>query len=434
MMANVGGWIAALTALDAAALPSPWLMRLELFLGWSVVLAWVGVMLTSAWPRQVRLALASLLMAWCWVPGPYAPVHWLGLAFQAPSLSTVLLCALVLYTRLFPAEPDGAERSRLANPRGLTLAGLGVVLGWLLLLDALAMLPVELYAWGFSPAATALAFGTALLPWMLSRGIRSVGARQWVAATSVVLFVGLRLPTGNVWDALLDPWLWVALHVYVVKSVWFRRTESAKSAAVLQAEGLSFGYPQRALFTGWSARFAPGVTLVRGGDGSGKTTLLRMLAGELPAHAGHLRVNGTALKEDARAYRQQVFWVDPRSQAFDQMTALDYFSALRSQYPGFDLQAATALADGLLLRPHLEKPLYMLSSGSKRKVWLAAAFASGAAVTLLDEPFAALDKASIAFVMELLREAAGHASRAWVVADYELPGDLALAGVVELGG
>ena len=47
------------------------------------------------------------------------------------------------------------------------------------------------------------------------------------------------------------------------------------------------------------------------------------------------------------------------------------------------------------LTPHLEKPLYMLSTGSKRKVWLAAAFASGAAVTLLDQPFAALDKASV---------------------------------------
>ena len=32
-----------------------------------------------------------------------------------------------------------------------------------------------------------------------------------------------------------------------------------------------------------------------------------------------------------------------------------------------------------------------LSAGTRRKVWLAGAFASGAAVTLLDEPFAALD-------------------------------------------
>jgi hypothetical protein len=29
------------------------------------------------------------------------------------------------------------------------------------------------------------------------------------------LHVVLRLPSGNVWDALLDPWLWIVLHVSV---------------------------------------------------------------------------------------------------------------------------------------------------------------------------------------------------------------------------
>jgi energy-coupling factor transporter ATP-binding protein EcfA2 len=74
----------------------------------------------------------------------------------------------------------------------------------------------------------------------------------------------------------------------------------------------------------------------------------------------------------------------------------------------------------------------MLSTGSKRKVWLAAAFASGAAVTLLDEPFAALDKASINLVLELLQDAAIHATRAWVVADYEAPRGVPLALTISL--
>ena len=74
----------------------------------------------------------------------------------------------------------------------------------------------------------------------------------------------------------------------------------------------------------------------------------------------------------------------------------------------------------------------MLSTGSKRKVWLAAAFASGAPVTLLDEPFAALDQASIGFVMELLQDAAQHPTRAWVLAHYEAPGEVPLAAIIEL--
>ena len=173
--------------------------------------------------------------------------------------------------------------------------------------------------------------------------------------------------------------------------------------------------------------------MLRGGDGSGKTTLLRLLAGELPAHAGHLQVNDVRLADLSVSYRQQVFWADPRSSALDQITPVDYFTSLHRSHPGFDDQLVGELIKGLSLVPHLDKPLYMLSTGSKRKVWLAAAFASGAAVTLLDEPFAALDKASIVFVMELLEKAARHPARAWVLAHYEAPGDVPLAQIIDLG-
>lgn len=201
---------------------------------------------------------------------------------------------------------------------------------------------------------------------------------------------------------------------------------------VLQLDGLCFHYPQRQLFAGLSARIPPGVTLVRGGDGSGKTTLLRLLAGTLPAHSGALQANGVFLKSQAGAYRQQVFWADPQSSAFDQTSPLEYFKSVHRSYPTFDAVLAYELAHGLSLTDHLDKPLYMLSTGSKRKVWLAAAFACGAAVTLLDDPFAALDKNSIAFVMELLHDAAEHPRRAWLLAHYQAPGDVPLALTISL--
>jgi energy-coupling factor transporter ATP-binding protein EcfA2 len=91
------------------------------------------------------------------------------------------------------------------------------------------------------------------------------------------------------------------------------------------------------------------------------------------------------------------------------------------------------LVAGLALTEHRAKRLFMLSTGSRRKVWLATAFASGAAVTLLDDPFAALDKPSIRFVTELLQEAAGHSTRAWVVTGYAAPAGVALAATLDLG-
>lgn len=203
--------------------------------------------------------------------------------------------------------------------------------------------------------------------------------------------------------------------------------------AVLQAKGLCFNYPNHKLFTNVSADILPGVNLIRGGDGRGKTTLLRLLAGVLPAQAGQFQANGVCLQDQPLAYQQQVFWAEPRTDAFDQVTALAYFESLRGRYTGFDDSLLANLVAGLALATHIDKPLYMLSTGSKRKVWLAAAFASGAAVTLLDEPFAALDTTSIGFVLELLDDAADHPARAWLLADYEAPGNVRLASLIDLG-
>ncbi len=204
---------------------------------------------------------------------------------------------------------------------------------------------------------------------------------------------------------------------------------------MLSIEGLSFRYPnpQVEILANWSGEILSGVTLVQGGDGRGKSTLLRLLAGSLPADRGQLRLNGISLKDKPHAYRQQLFWVEPRADTFDQLTPLQYFEAVRDQYPAFDADLIAPQVEGLGLEPHLHKQLFMLSTGSKRKVWLAAAFASGAAVLLLDEPFAALDAPSIAFVKGRLQDISAHAGRAAVIADYEAPGGVPLAGVIDLG-
>jgi ABC-type multidrug transport system ATPase subunit len=202
---------------------------------------------------------------------------------------------------------------------------------------------------------------------------------------------------------------------------------------VLRLDALCFGYAGSELYRGLSADIPPGVTWVGGDESTGKTTLLRLLAGELSLQKGALQVNDILLTEQPRAYRSQVFWVDPRTPAFDALTPQAYWEGARKQFPAFSEALLTDLVDGFALAPHQDKSLYMLSTGTKRKVFLAAAFASGAAVTLLDEPFAALDKASMAMVLELLLDAALHPSRAWVVADYVAPLGVALAATVALG-
>ena len=203
-------------------------------------------------------------------------------------------------------------------------------------------------------------------------------------------------------------------------------------AIVLRAQDLGYAYPQRRLFHQLSFELPAGLSLVRGGDGSGKTTLLRLLAGELPQDGGSLWLQGISLDEQPAAYRAQVFRVDHQASGLDQISPKAYLAALRERYPDFDEAGLPALIDGLGLGPHWQKPMYMLSTGSRRKVGLAAAFAAGAALTLLDEPFAALDRPSINFVLALLQQAAADLARAWVVADYQAPPGLALASLLDL--
>jgi ABC-type multidrug transport system ATPase subunit len=202
---------------------------------------------------------------------------------------------------------------------------------------------------------------------------------------------------------------------------------------VLRADRLRFAWPgEPPLFDGLSLRLGPGVHLLSGEDGCGKSTLLSLLAGERTAQAGTLSIGGASLQQNAAAYRQSVFWVDPQSEAFEQVNAEAAWAALAAHHPHFNHPLLAELAQAFGLDEHAHKPLYMLSTGSKRKVWLCAAFAAGAALTLIDQPFAALDGPSIRLLRELLGEASEHPRRAWLLADHEAPAGVPLGQVIAL--
>jgi ABC-type multidrug transport system ATPase subunit len=202
---------------------------------------------------------------------------------------------------------------------------------------------------------------------------------------------------------------------------------------MLQISRLSLAYPDRAVVRDFSAQPVNGLVLVRGGGGCGKTSLVRLLAGELAADAGQLQLGGVWLHEQPAAYRQQVFWADPGTAAHDALTAKEYLRQVQHHYPTFDEARLNWAIEGLSLAPHLDKNIFMLSTGSKRKLYLAAAYASGAALTLLDTPFAALDKVSIRFAFRLLAEATQDSTRLWVLADYEQPEGMTLPVLIDLG-
>jgi ABC-type transport system involved in cytochrome c biogenesis ATPase subunit len=150
----------------------------------------------------------------------------------------------------------------------------------------------------------------------------------------------------------------------------------------------------------------PGLIAITGGERTGKTSLLRRLGGDpavLPA-------------EPPAA---DTLWLDLALPAHDQDTPEQVWAHLQARCPRWNNGLQQDLAQDLALDGHLGKKLFMLSAGSRRKVALVGLLASGTTVTCLDQPYSALDMPSVRVLREFLADMATHATRTWVVADYE---------------
>jgi len=204
------------------ALPEADAMQLARHIIWACVLGGGGFAFARRLGSRWRLLAATVLVAWALVPGPISPVYWLSLAFQTPSLVSAALCLWLGLNAQRRADADGI-RLNPALRRALSLASLaGVLMGWVLLLDSFALWPFSVYAWGYgttSLAAIALLAGVPCLTY--ANGWKITLSAELVLA----VYVLTRLPSGNLWDALLDPWLWMALQLSLLLRAtrWIRR-------------------------------------------------------------------------------------------------------------------------------------------------------------------------------------------------------------------
>lgn len=228
MSADVSWWAALLTT-DAPALPGALWMRYYLPVSWIFPLGLLGAVVGWRLPWRARRYFAVVFGIVAVTGGSAFPVYWLGLAFQTLSFSAVFLMGLA-YSQVL-AQPGRLEAWPRADSTSRWFLLAAVLPGYLLLLDTFAVLPWQIYAWGFSPMALLCLLAVSLLPGVL-RGFTISRSEPdlWVAPTALLLFAATRLPTGNVWDALIDPWLWLFLNGVLLRTV-YRRWHSAKALA-----------------------------------------------------------------------------------------------------------------------------------------------------------------------------------------------------------
>ena len=157
----------------------------------------------------------------------------------------------------------------------------------------------------------------------------------------------------------------------------------------------------------------PGVTLLTGDEGAGKTHWLRQLAAVAPRPVAAF---GVGLGDEPAA----------------EQTGHGLLQAEAQRFAHWDPDRADELVEAWQLGPHLPKSLYMLSTGTRRKLGLVAAFAAGADWVLLDQPYAALDLPSQRVLTACLQAVARDGRQACVLADHLAPEGVPLVAQVSL--
>ncbi|WP_137178833.1 metal ABC transporter ATP-binding protein [Roseomonas sp. AR75] len=182
-------------------------------------------------------------------------------------------------------------------------------------------------------------------------------------------------------------------------------------SAPLEVQHLTVAYGEKPAVwdVTWSA--PPGLTAIVGPNGAGKSTLLKAALGLVPVLSGEVRFFGRRL-DDVRnrvgylPQRASVDWDFPA-------TALDVVCMARyprmrwwGVVPRAEKQAARAALEQVGMSEYADRQIGRLSGGQQQRVFLARALAQDADLVLMDEPFAAVDAATEAAIVGVLRSLA----------------------------
>lgn len=171
------------------------------------------------------------------------------------------------------------------------------------------------------------------------------------------------------------------------------------------------------------------VTVLLGANGAGKSTLIRVLAGDLCADQGVVRVAGHDLDADPDAARRHLVYLAQSPPLAPFLTAREHAEAMiafRERPRDEAMAELERCAHALAIGADLDRPVRALSGGMRQKAALSLAFATAAPLVMLDEPHAGLDIPS-ALAMRTLITTRRDAGTAFLVASHLAEAALAIA-------
>ena len=182
-----------------------------------------------------------------------------------------------------------------------------------------------------------------------------------------------------------------------------------EETAALELTGMTVSYGEKPAIFSVDARFDGGsMTAIIGPNGAGKSTLLKAALDVVPRLSGEVSVYGEPL-DRARgrlAYvpqRASVDWDFP-TRVIDVVLMGQYRQlGLLGRITGRHRAEARAALDRVGMADFATRQIGQLSGGQQQRVFLARALAQKADLYLLDEPFAGVDAATEAAIIDVLK-------------------------------
>jgi ABC-2 type transport system ATP-binding protein len=180
------------------------------------------------------------------------------------------------------------------------------------------------------------------------------------------------------------------------------------SAIELRGLGKDYG-PKRALrdvslSVGWGEVFG-----YVGANGAGKTTTIKVLTGLIRPTSGDALVGGHSVLEQPLEVKARLGYVPESGALFEKFSPVEYLTLIGRLYRLSEAHIRDRMGEELRtfgLEADKDKPMGVLSKGTKQKVCWISALLHDPEVLVLDEPLNGLDVETVAHVKEMMRRLA----------------------------
>jgi len=174
--------------------------------------------------------------------------------------------------------------------------------------------------------------------------------------------------------------------------------------AVIEGSGISKRYGRVSVLREVDLAVRAGrVTALLGPNGAGKSTLIRVLLGLARPDEGAVLVAGTPVA-DGPGYRTAVGYMPQHPHFPENLTGREVVRLLR-ELRGHTMPEDDELFEAFALAAELDKPVRVLSGGTRQKLNAALAFMFRPRILLLDEPTAGLDPVASGLLKARIRGA-----------------------------